>query len=112
MGGRSTVSPTDRPAPPAFLTGDARAKWDELVARADWKPGELDTLAAYCAAFGRWIAAERWLAEPGHGPVVTIKDDKGNVRSHTTAPEVAVGERAAREMSRLGALLKLEKRLR
>lgn len=60
-------------------------------------------LAAYCAAYGRWVRAEQWLADPEHGPVVTIRDDKGNVKSHGPAPQLRIAEQASKEMSRLAA---------
>jgi len=94
-------------APPAWLAGASLEKWTELQALREWRPSQLDHVAAYCAAYGRWVDAERWLAEPGNGPVVTIVDAKGNVKMHATAPQVLVGERAAKEMARLAKLLRL-----
>lgn len=98
--------------PPAFLQGDALEKWRELapLALPGWSP---DMLAAYCAAYGRWVAAERWLADPApqHGPIITIRDDKGNVKSHGSAPQLSIAERSAREMTRLGGLLQLDRAL-
>jgi len=97
---------SDSTSAPEWLDEDARRKWAELVAlRPVWTAVQADALAAYCAAFSRWVAAERWLADPDHGPVVTIRDDKGNIRSHGPAPQLLVGERAAKEMSRLGPRL-------
>jgi len=68
---------------------------------------KLQQLAEYCAAYGRWVAAEEWLAEPGHGPVMTIRDDKGNIKSHGPAPHLAIVERSAKEMARLAPGLRL-----
>lgn len=98
--------------PPVPLHGVALARWREMIGAADWKPGEMATLAAYCAAFGRWADAEAWLSDPEHGPVVTIRDDKGNIKSHAPAPQLAIGERAAKEMGRLAKDLRLTHRLR
>ena len=95
--------------PSIDLRGVARAKWDELApvvaARPRTKPTDMQTLAAYCAAYGRWADAEAFLADPAHGPVLTIRDDKGNVRSHGPAPQLVIAERASKEMSRLAKLL-------
>ena len=98
--------------PPVPLRGAALKRWRELVGAADWRTGELATLAAYCAAHGRWAEAEEWLADPEHGAVVTIRDDKGNIKSHGPAPQLAIGERAAKEMARLAKELRLVQRLK
>jgi hypothetical protein len=63
-------------------------------------------LAAWCAAYGRWYDAEEWLSDPGHGAVLTIRDDKGNVKSHGPAPQVAIAERSVKEMARLAKMLR------
>lgn len=97
---------------PEFLVGAARGKWAQLVATGAYDDGDGDALAAYSAAYGRWVAAEDWLAAPSNGPVVTVRDDKGNVRIHGVAPQLAVAERALREMGRLGKALRVERALR
>jgi len=51
--------------------------------------------------------AETWLNDPEHGPVVTIRDDKGNVRSHGPAPQLAIAEQSAKEAVRLAKSLRL-----
>lgn len=84
---------------PSFLRGPALAKWGEL---APLNPTKLDQVAAFCAAYGRWVAAEEWLADPEHGPTMTIRDDKGNVKSHGISPQVGIAERSQKEMARLG----------
>lgn len=93
--------------PPEWLTGTALAKWDELTKRKRFRPAQADSLAAYCAAFGRWADAEKWLADPNNGPVMTIYDDKQAIRSHGIAPQVLIGERAAKELTRLAKILEL-----
>ena len=91
--------------PPIPITGPAMAKWGSLTAARTWPPHHLMPLAAYCAAWGRWVQAEAWLADPEHGPVVTIRDDKGNIKSHGPAPQLTISERSAKEMERLGRIL-------
>lgn len=97
--------------PSIELSGAARVKWDALApvveARPRRKATDLDDLAAYCAAFGRWAAAEEWLSDPSRGAVLTIRDDKGNVKSHGVAPQVLLAERSAKEMARLAKALRL-----
>lgn len=80
-----------------------------LSGAREFGASEADALAAYCAAYGRWLAAEAWLAAPGNGPVVTIRDDKGNVRVHAAAPQLRVAEGASKEMTRLAKILKLDR---
>lgn len=93
--------------PPIALEGPAREKWDELAARVAarprGRPTDLAQLAAYCTAYARWRDAEAFLATKG--PVLTIRDDKGNVRSHGPAPQLTIAERASKDMARLARLL-------
>ena len=95
---------------PGWMAASAAGKWRELRARYAFGEHELDSLAAYCAAWGRWRDAEAWLAAPDNGSVVTIRDDKGNVRVHATAPQLSVAERAAKEMARIDKTLRLRSR--
>lgn len=98
-------------APSISLQGASLAKWTELEpiisARPALKPTTIAALEAYCAAYGRWHTAEQFLADPAHGPVVTIRDDKGNIRSHGPAPQLAIAERAQKEMTRLARMLRI-----
>ncbi|MGM0583283.1 MAG: phage terminase small subunit P27 family [Pseudomonadota bacterium] len=59
--------PPARPACPAHLSPVARAEWERLVEVLE-ETGVLTSadqgaLAAYCQAYGRWVEAERRLAE-------------------------------------------------
>jgi phage terminase small subunit len=95
--------------PPPTLDEVAAAKWTQLhAARAGtgraWRPVELDALEAYCAAYSRWRAATAWLDE--HGDVMTIRDDKGTIRSSAPAPKLAVAERARKAMTELLPLVR------
>jgi len=93
--------------PPIALDEVGLAQWNLLVGLRPWRPSQLLELAAYCAAYSRWAAAEAWLAEEGHGAVITIRDDKGNIKSHGVAPQVTIVERASKEMGRIAAKLKI-----
>jgi len=86
--------------PPIPLSAEALAMWADL-ASSTVPVAKLQALAAYCAAYGRWVTAETWLAQPEHGPVMTIRDDKGNIKSHGPSPHLAIAERSAKEMARL-----------
>lgn len=98
------------PRPPAVLEESARAKWIELTDRIDFAPHELDALTAYCVAWGRFVSAETWLRHPDHDTIMTITDDKGQVKSHGIVPQVALSERSAREMTRLSKVLRLNRK--
>jgi phage terminase small subunit len=98
----------DIPAPPIPLGPHAKDKWAELAPSV--QPSLQAELAAYCMAYQRWLDAEAWLAEPGHSSVVTITDDKGNVKTHAPAPQLKVIEGALKEMDRLGRKLRLHTR--
>lgn len=75
---------------PADLDADATAVWAEvaewMVGRADG-PVDAELLRAWCRSVVELREAEAWVAE--HGTVMTVRDDKGNVRSSTTAPKYA-----------------------
>jgi P27 family predicted phage terminase small subunit len=73
------------PTPPSELSDDARIEW-EYVAGQLYAVGCLTgidraALAAYCQAYGRWILAERALAEMAKQDPVTaglvVKSAKG-----------------------------------
>lgn len=98
--------PSTSPIP---LRPAAAGKWEEITGRVrpkPWTTDELAQVAAYAAAYGRWCEAETTLAGAA-GPILTISDDKGNIKSHGPAPEIAVAEKALKEMARLAKILRL-----
>jgi P27 family predicted phage terminase small subunit len=83
---------------PDSLGEAGRAKWDEVVpllGRRD--PITLTNLEVYCAAYDRWLAAQRWLDE--HGDVLEIVSDKGVVVKVQPAPKLDVAARAEKAMA-------------
>lgn len=104
---RVAFTKTPPPAPPEWLNGKALEKWHELAPKLTWSPGELANLAAYCAQFARWWAAEQHLAKSPDNWVVTITNDRGEVKSHGPAPDIKIAEMASKEMQRLGKALRL-----
>ncbi|MFT4171768.1 MAG: phage terminase small subunit P27 family [Rhodocyclaceae bacterium] len=66
--------PTATPAAPAHLSDDARAEWDRvtplLAAMGLIAEMYMTPLAVYCQAWGRYVAAERKLAELGERGLV------------------------------------------
>lgn len=93
------------PEPPEFLTTDAKAEWRRvstelfhmgLLTKVDVQP-----LAAYCQAFGRWMAAERAIAKMAEKDSLTaglmIKTSNGNAIQN---PLVGTSNKAASDMVR------------
>ena len=67
INGREPVAPPDLPSCPQHLAPSAKAEWKRL-ARVLYDIGLLSrldraALAAYCAAYGRWVEAEKKLQE-------------------------------------------------
>lgn len=80
---------------PVGLSERGLARWRELEHAREWTDAQRQLVAAYCASWGRWADAVAHVAE--HGAVVTITDDKGNVKVHGPSPHIKVAEQAMRE---------------
>ena len=67
INGREPKPPTDQPTCPAHLSPTAKAEWKRRAAtmNAIGLLTRIDrtVLATYCQAYGRWVEAERKLAE-------------------------------------------------
>lgn len=96
------------PKPPEFLCEDAKREWNRVAHQLS-ELGlltELDVsvLAAYCQAFGRWIAAEKGIRKlqryAGGGTGLTAETSNGNIIQH---PLVGISRRAAHDMLRFAA---------
>jgi len=91
--------------PPAWLTGDALAKWSELfpilqavglLTRADVGP-----LARYCDTWAWWRRCRDVIDRDGD--TVVVRDDAGNVKWSQQRPEVGIVSKLAQQMHRLEA---------
>jgi P27 family predicted phage terminase small subunit len=91
------------PDPPDYLLDDAAGEW-RRVAPELHRLGlltivDLHTLTAYCSAYGRWIAAERVIAELARSDKkfggMAARNDAGHIVQN---PIVQVAARAARDM--------------
>lgn len=100
---RSTI-----PEPPDHLNAEAREEWDRAAMQL-WHMGVLShadraTLAAYCQAYGRWVQAERAIAEMAkrddktHG--LMIRTSKGTAVQN---PLVGTANKAKADMMRYAA---------
>ncbi len=101
------TSSTPIPDAPMHLGPLARQRWAELHSIKPFALAKHTTLAAYCAAWAKWVEAEQWIYADPENPrtIITITDDKGNVKSHGPAPQVKIAEASAREAVRLGRIL-------
>ena len=81
--------PSSEPAPPPFLSDDAKVEWGRLVSTL-FSAGlisEIDraVFAAYCQSYVRWAQAERELdklAEKGVLNSILMKTTNGNAIQH------------------------------
>lgn len=98
----------DLPAPPDVLCADGAEEWNRIAVQLR-NLGLLTVvdhaaLAAYCAAFGRWIQAERALSKMRKRDELTaglmIKTSNGNAVQN---PLVGVANKAAADMVRYAA---------
>jgi P27 family predicted phage terminase small subunit len=93
----------EMPDPPDFLNEHGKLEWVRLAPEL-YRLGlltsvDLNPLAAYCQAFGRWLQAERALAEMKDRPAngLVIKTTSGNAIQN---PLVGTANKAARDMMR------------
>jgi len=85
------------PTCPGHLSDAAKQEWlrivPELSACGLLTQIDRAALAAYCQAYGRWVAAEAAMSKGGLGPVVMT--DKGNLIQN---PYLPVANRAMEQM--------------
>ena len=101
----SIEPPIDEPTPPSHLSDEAKVEWGRMI-------GALVTLklmsqvdraafAAYCQAYGRWVQAERALAQMAERDPLTkglvIKTQGGNAIQN---PLVGIANKAKQDMMR------------
>lgn len=97
-----------RPDPPDHITGAARREWDrvigEMVQLGIMSNLDRAPLAAYCQAYGRWVAAEAALARMAEKDAVTegliIRTKSGNAIHN---PLVGAANKAMADMVRYAA---------
>ncbi|MGB7723572.1 MAG: phage terminase small subunit P27 family [Bryobacteraceae bacterium] len=80
---------------PEWLSGAARTEWERVapILESLGLLTKLDTtaLAGYCACYAEWCRAQEFVQQ--NGQVLTLRDDKGAVRSVVAAPEVGIAVR-------------------
>ena len=81
------------PKCPAGLDAAAKTEWRRVLAVL---PGVIcaadqAVLATYCQSYARWLEAEAAVAE--NGSVLVLRNDKGEVKSASVSPFVAVSDK-------------------
>ena len=94
--------------PPVDLTEDEAGVWALVAGEVSGSvPAEL--LRAWCATVVELRAAELWVRE--NGTVLTLRDDKGNVRSVVQAPKYVQVRALRADLVKLADALALSPRL-
>jgi P27 family predicted phage terminase small subunit len=86
------------PDPPAWLLPAAVEIWKDIAPKLAEVLHELDrvALAKYCQCYARYIDAETWMAE--HGTTMTLRNDKGEVKSVAAVPHLGISVKMLAEM--------------
>lgn len=91
--------------PPDWLTGDGRGIWTHvapLLCREQiLQPTDIHNLEMFCAAYGRFRAGEKEIAEKG---VIVMGPQGGWVKN----PAATIVNEAARQMATYGTMLGLD----
>lgn len=91
-----------RDKPPKELPDDARQWWgvlvDELEARGALDKVTTHRLSIYCQLFAQYHRVTEFINREGQ--VLTIRDDKGEVKSSIVAPEAVQQERLVKILQR------------
>ena len=89
--------------PPEWVSEEAKACWAEIAPQLErmgvLKRIDENALARYCQLWGRWKAAELFIAR--HGETYPIKDGQGNVKYIQQLPQVAIASKLAQQLTRL-----------
>ena len=95
--------PADAVKPPSWLTGDALAKWRELVplltAVRLMTNADVGPLARYCDTWSWWRRVREEIQRDGD--VMTIRDRDGNPTYHQQHPRVSIANKLASHLSAL-----------
>jgi len=97
------AGPAGVPDCPEWLDEQAKNAWSQLVPQLTQMRvlSRIDgnALARYCTFWGRWKAAEEFLAK--NGSVYTLKDEQGKVRCVQQFPQVAIAHKLGALLTRL-----------
>lgn len=95
--------PSDNIAPPDWVTGVARSKWDEVVPKligmGVMTNADIDTIARYCTMHEQYV---KYLDQVRRGlDVLVIRDDAGKVKYMQSTPAATMMTKLAASMLRI-----------
>jgi P27 family predicted phage terminase small subunit len=95
--------PSDDITPPDWVTGVARAKWDnvvpKLIGMGVMTNADVDTIARYCTMHEQFV---KYLEQCRRGlDVLVIRDDKGKVKYMQSTPAATMLSKLAASMLRI-----------
>ena len=102
-----TKAPTAKAVAPGHLTAEQQAAWSDARRRikVPITAERSQQLEAYAIERCRWLEAERYLAE--HGEILTLRNDKGEVRAVVEAPQMKIARAAQDRALKLAKALHL-----
>ena len=97
------IPPSDDIAPPDWVSGVARSKWDEVVPKligmGVMTNADVDTIARYCTMHEQFV---KYLDQVRRGlDVLVIRDDKGKVKYMQSTPAATMMTKLAASMLRI-----------
>ncbi len=99
----------EAPNPPTWMSREAKAEWRRLAPELEALGliAKIDRalLAGLCESWSTWVACEKVIREKGR----TFETPNGYIQQR---PEVAIGGRALKDLTRLGAEFGLSPRAR
>ncbi len=93
---------------PEHLSPEEADVWDKTVVLVPIMTKQREAvLEAYSIERARWMRADAWLRE--HGEVITLRSDKGEVKSLIPAPQLRVAQVSQDRVIKLGKELQLDR---
>ncbi len=97
------VPPAGAVVAPAWVTGKAREKWDEVVPQLEAMglitPADVEAIGRYCAMYEQWV---RYLDQIRRGlDVLVIRDKDGKVKYMQSTPAATMFVKLAQSMLRI-----------
>lgn len=97
------VPPAGAVLPPAWVTGQARQKWDAVVPILESMglitPADVDAIARYCVMYEQWL---KYLEQMRRGlDVLVMRDESGKVKYMQSTPAATMFVKLAQSLLRI-----------
>lgn len=93
------------PPCPAWLSPEAKREWTRVTVELDemgvLARADLAALSMYCTCWARWQEAEKAIED--EGSVITMRDDKGNVKWVQPSPWIGIATKMLDRVHKLAA---------